>query len=63
MATKKLTVEIPEELHDRFFNYVINKFKAKEKPGYKEVNLAVEIALTDFLDSMEKAGEKESNRE
>jgi len=62
MRTTKLTVEIPEELCDRFFNYVINKFKAKGKPGYKEVNLAVEIALTDFLDSMEKCRDKESNQ-
>lgn len=58
MGTKKLMVDIPEELHDRFFEYVINKFKAKPEPGYKAINTAVEIALTDFLERMEKGGDK-----
>lgn len=58
MGTKKLMVDIPEELYDRFFEYVINKFKAKPEPGYKAINTAVEIALTDFLERMERGGNK-----
>ena len=58
MGTKKLMVDIPEELHDRFFEYVINKFKAKPEPGHKAINTAVEIALADFLERMEKGGDK-----
>ena len=62
MGTKLLTVEVSEELYDRFIQYVNGKWRAKE-PGYRAVYSAVEVALTDFLDSMEKGGEKESNRE
>jgi hypothetical protein len=54
MAIKKLTVEIPQELFDRFFTYLINQSETKWNPTFQEVNAAAESALTEWLDKMEK---------
>ncbi len=54
MAIKKLTVEIPQELFDRFFSYLINQSETKRNPTFQEVNAAAESALTEWLDRREK---------
>ena len=54
MAIKRLTIELPHELFDRFFSYIINQSETKRNPTYKEVNTAAQIALTEWLDKMEK---------
>ena len=53
MAIKKLTVEIPQELFDRFFGYLINQSETKRNPTFPEVNAAAQTALTEWLDKME----------
>jgi hypothetical protein len=54
MAIKKLTVEIPQELFDRFFSYLISQSETKRNPTFQKVNAAAESALTEWLDNMEK---------
>ncbi len=58
MATRLFTVEISEQLHERFYRVISTKFKAPKETYGKAINTAVEIALTDFLERMEKGGDK-----
>ncbi|MEL7563063.1 hypothetical protein [Dehalogenimonas sp. 4OHTPN] len=55
MTNKKLTLEIPEELFNRFFTYLISQSEARRNPTFQEVNAAAEEALTRWLDQAKKA--------
>ena len=54
MAIKKLTIEMPEELFNRFFRVLINQSETKRAPTFPEVNTAAQTALIEWLDKMEK---------
>lgn len=56
MTIKKLTVEIPEDLFNRFFSHLIKSSGANRQPTFQQVNAAAEEALTRWLDQAEKAG-------
>jgi hypothetical protein len=49
-----LTVEIPQELFDRFFSHLISQSETKRNPTFQEVNAAAESALTGWLDQRDK---------
>jgi len=53
MPIKKLTIEMPEELFNRFFRVLINQSETKRNPTFPEVNAAAQSALTEWLDKME----------
>jgi hypothetical protein len=53
MTIKKLTIEMPEELFNRFFRVLINQSETKRAPTFPEVNTAAQAALTEWLDKME----------
>ncbi len=46
---KTLTADIPEELYDKFFEFVAKRFKSKNESYAKAKNTAIEIALTDLM--------------
>jgi hypothetical protein len=54
MTIKKLTIEMHEELFNRFFSYLINQSETKRDPTFQEVNMAAQTALIEWLDKMEK---------
>jgi len=57
MGKKLLTVEISEELYNRFYSVVQPKggpWRSRREAAYKAIESAVEIALTRFLDSLEE---------
>ena len=54
MPIKKLTIEMPEELFNRFFRVLINQSETKRNPTFPEVNAAAQSALIEWMDKMEK---------
>jgi hypothetical protein len=54
MPIKKLTIEMPEEMFNRFFRVLIDRSETKRNPTFPEVNAAAQTALTEWLDKMEK---------
>ena len=54
MPIKKLTIEMTEELFNRFFRVLINQSDTKRAPTFQEVNTAAETALVEWLDKTEK---------
>jgi len=58
VTIKKLTIEIPEELFNRFFSHLIRNSETGRQPTFQEVNVAGQRALVDWLDKEEKTGSK-----
>lgn len=58
MATKLLTVEIPEKLYDRLQKVVGTKLKSPRESYAKATQSAVSTALERFLDSLEENDKK-----
>jgi hypothetical protein len=54
MAIKKLTIEMPEELFNRFFRVLIDRSETKRAPTFPQVNAAAQTALVEWLDKTEK---------
>ena len=61
MATRLFTVEISEQLHERFHRVVGTKLKGSKETYAKAMQSAVEAALTRFLDSLEE-NDKEGDK-
>ncbi len=53
MTTKTLTIDIPQHLYERFYHLVCTKFRSSKETYAKAMQSALEIALTNFLDSLE----------
>ncbi len=57
MGTKMLQVEISDTLYDRFNSVVREKggrWRGKKEAAYKAFQTAVEVAIEEFLNSLEK---------
>jgi hypothetical protein len=54
MPIKKLTIEMPEEMFNRFFRVLIDRSETKRNPTFPEVNAAARTALVEWLDKNEK---------
>ena len=53
MTMKRLTIEMPQELFDRFFSVLISQSETKRNPTFQEVNTAAQNALIEWLDKQE----------
>jgi hypothetical protein len=60
MGTKILTVEISEEIHDRFYR-ALPRFKSRRESYAKATQIIVETLIAEFLDGAEKPDDKERN--
>ena len=57
MGTRTLSIEVSEELYERFHRLVGTKLKGPNESYTKAMQSAFEVALTEFLDSMETGEE------
>jgi len=58
MATRIMALEVPEELYQRFYHVVSSKLKSPKETYAKALQSALEVALTEFLDRIEKGGQE-----
>ena len=65
MGTKMLEVEISDTLYNRFYRAVMDKegpWRGRREQAYKAIRAAVEVALDQFLNSLESRS-SDSNSE
>ena len=58
MGTRTLHLEVSEKLYERFYRVVGTKLKGPKESFTKTMQSALEVALKEFLDSIEKTGEE-----
>lgn len=54
MGTKILSIEVSDELYQRFINVIGTQWKSKHESYAKAYQDALEVALIKFLDDYEK---------
>lgn len=61
MGKKTFSVEISEELYDKFYRVVVSKegtWRGKKEQAYKVIDSTVEVAISKFLNDLEKKGDE-----